>query len=164
MRDWPREIADAETIVRGICSPYHVSKSGTLKPTAFDPAPNTDEVSVLRHDWIGTEECRRRSRALENAEQKKVYRGMAALSARQIRDSGAEVVDSREEFEGHTDIKHGFVVRPGEPLPPAALLAMRERNRALARIAMYYPDPDPAGAVWTGPPLRPRDDKHGSPG
>jgi hypothetical protein len=33
MSIWPCEIAAAEAIARGICSPYHVDKRGKLKPT-----------------------------------------------------------------------------------------------------------------------------------
>ena len=157
MTDWPRDVSDDETIVRGICSPYHVSSDGKLKPAAFDPTPGTDEVSVMRHDWIGSDECKARSKALQNSTKDKIYRGMAALSAKQVRGTGANILDSRERFIGHADIKHGFVTVAGEPLPPEALHTMRQRTKTLAKVAAYLPDPNVAGARWNGSPLTPKE-------
>ncbi|QDQ85799.1 hypothetical protein [Paraburkholderia megapolitana] len=148
--DLPLEIDDSETIVRGMCSPYHVSSKGKVKPEAFDPTPDTDEVSVMRHDYMGSDACRERALALEDTAKGKIYRGLAALSAGSIREAGADVVDSRHIFDGHGDIKLGFVVKPGEPLPPEELIRMRALTKALAKAAKYFPDPNPQAAQWTG--------------
>lgn len=156
MTDWPLEIAGSEAIIRGICTPYHVTTNGKLKPEAFSPTPDTDRVSVMRHDWIGTEACRRHAKALSNPEKNKVYRGLAVMSASQIRNTKADVFDSRELFDGHADIRHGFIVKRGDPLPPKDILTMRERNKKLAKIAAYYPDPDLSAGCWLGQPLRPK--------
>jgi hypothetical protein len=39
-------------------------------------------------------------------------------------------------------------------LTGAAAREIRDRTKALARIANYLPDPNPSGENWTGPPLR----------
>src|SRR5215469_16476770 len=92
----------------------HRCRRGASTPSPSD----TDEVSVMRVDWIGADACKRHSRALENPNENKVYRGLAILSAKQIRDSGAGITDTREIFAGHADIRHGIVPRKGEPPPP----------------------------------------------
>jgi hypothetical protein len=152
MSAWPLEIQDAEVIARGICSPYHV-KNGKLTPTAYRSPPDKDEVSTMRADWIGSDACKRRAKKLENEVEGKIYRGLAVLSAGQIRQSAATIVDSREVFEGHADIKLGIIARRGEPLPPEQLKLLRDREKALANLANYYPDPDAASPNWSGPQL-----------
>jgi hypothetical protein len=152
MSAWPREIGDAEAIARGICGRYHV-KNGKLKLDAYWPPYDSDEVSVMRVSWIGPDACKQRAKALENPIQGKIYTGLAILSAKQIRDSGAGMIDSREIFEGHADIKHGIVPSKGEPPPPEMLQVLHDRAKALATLANYYPDPDPASLNWTGPQL-----------
>jgi hypothetical protein len=157
MSCWPREIADGEAVARGICSPFHVSSKGKLKPDAYEAPPETDEVSNMRTDWIGADACKAHAKSLEDPSQDKIYKGLAVLSAKQIRDLGAAIVDSREVFEGHSDILLGITRRKGDPLPPEKLMELRERTKALAKLANYLPDPDPSGSHWNGPPLRYRE-------
>jgi hypothetical protein len=151
MSSFPREIDDAEAIARGICSPFHL-KNGKLTDNAYWPPYETDEVSVMRIDWIGPDACKQRAKALENSG--KTYKGLAILSAKQIRESGAGIVDTREIFEGHADIKHRIVPIRGEPLPAEQLQVLRDRVKMLAKLANYYPDTDPRDLNWVGPSLR----------
>ena len=72
------------------------------------------------------------------------------LSALQIRESGARLVDTRNVFQGHADIRHDIVPRRGEPLPPEQLKTLHDRAKALANRANYFPDPDPTAEPWTG--------------
>jgi hypothetical protein len=116
MSIWPCEIADVEVIARGICSPYHV-KRGKLKPDAYWPPYDSDEVSVMRASWIGADACKRHAKDLENPDEDKIYKGLAILSAQQIRKSGARLIDTRKVFQGHADIRHDIVPRRGEPCP-----------------------------------------------
>jgi hypothetical protein len=81
---------------------------------------------------------------------------MAALMVRQVRDTAADVVDSREVFEGHADIKHGFAVVEGEPPPAEVLYTMRQRTKRLRKVAAYFADPDPSSVRWMGPEIRPQ--------
>ena len=153
MKSFPHEVSDTEIIIRGICSPYHVSSNGKLKSSAFDPTPGTDEVSVMRHDWIGTEACRDRSKNLADPGKNKIYRGMAILTAASIRQAGADIIDSRIHFPGHADIKHGFVTQIGEPPSAAVLHALRSRTKLLAKMANFFVDPEPDSISWQGLPL-----------
>lgn len=148
----PIDINDAENIVRGICSPYHVKKNGTLKPQAFDPTPKTDEVSVMRSDWLGANACKQQMKKLENKD--KTYKGLAVLSAKCVRDHNADVKDSREVYYGHADIKHGFIIEAGEPLSAEIIHQLRERNKKLADAANYHPDKEPMHDIWNGPNLK----------
>ncbi|MGH7102882.1 MAG: hypothetical protein ACREFJ_10850 [Acetobacteraceae bacterium] len=109
----------------------------------------------MRNDWIGPDACKRRAHELENREAPtpKVYMGLAIVSAKQIRDCTLQVVDTRSVFEGHADIQHGVPAMQGEPLPAAQLLDFQERVKELAKIAVYYADPEPAETLWVGPPL-----------
>jgi hypothetical protein len=150
---WPREIGDAEVIARGICSPYHLDKNGRLKPNAYRAPAGSDEVSTLRADWIGADSCKQHAMDLNDPQHDKVYRGLAILSAMQIRDSGAEIIDSREVFKGHADIKHGIVERGGDPVPAPQLMTLRARCKTLTTLANYFADPEPASAEWKGPAL-----------
>jgi hypothetical protein len=152
MSIWPCEIGDEEAIARGICSPYHV-KRGKLKPDAYWPPYDSDEISVMRASWIGADACKRHAKDLENPGEGKIYKGLAILSAQQIRQSGARLVDTRTVFLGHADICHDIVPKRGEPLPAEQLKTLRERAKALATLANYYLDSDPAAEVWTGPDL-----------
>jgi hypothetical protein len=108
MSVWPRDIAPDEAIVRGICN-FHINKKGKLQPAAYKAPKGSDEVSVMRHAWIGSDSCKQHARDLEDLPSKKRYTGLAVLSAAQILNSGADLVDTREEFEGHADIRHGIV-------------------------------------------------------
>lgn len=153
MTAWPREIADAEVIARGICSPYHV-KNGKLTPVVYRSPPDKDEVSTMRADWIGPNACKQHAKDLENPSVNKIYKGLAVLSAMQIRQLGATIIDTREEFDGHADLKHGIVQRRGDPLPAEQLILLRDREKALAKLANYFPDPDPQSTGWSGSCLR----------
>lgn len=156
-KDWPREVDNPEIIVRGICSPYHASASKKkLKPEAFDPYRGTDEISVMRHVMITADECKARSKKLADPGHGKIYAGMAALRAREIKNVGVRIVDSREEFYGHADIKIG-IVRPIDEPPERGedVKRLAEIAKALKKIANYHVDPEPNIEKWTGPPLTP---------
>ena len=154
MEDWPRKVADAETIIRGICSPFHVSGAGKLRPEAFKPPAGRIDVSVMRMDWIGVEACRNHAKSLDS--EQKTYRGLAAIAARQIRATGADVIDTREVFYGHADIHVVPASGDGEPLPARDLYSQRSQMKALARLANYFPDPNPSAETWCGPTVLPR--------
>ena len=156
MNSWPREIAAVEAIVRAACSPYHFKKNGMLYYGIFWPPHDSDEISTMRADWIGPDACKRHAKKnLEQPEKNKIYKGFAVLSAGQIRQSGAEVIDTRHIFKGHSDIRHGIAPsKKGNPSPPEKLKELRDRCKALANLANYIPDPDPTNVNWNGPALR----------
>jgi hypothetical protein len=149
--EWPLEIDPREPIVRGICHPFHVRSDGKLKPAAYDPTPGTDEVSVIRVAWVGADHTKERAKAV--ATPKKTYTGLAVLTAAEIRQSNACVVDSRSVYPGHSDIKIGIVVRKGDPPPAAEAAILRARTKELAGRSRYHQDGDPTATSWGGSAL-----------
>lgn len=148
----PIDIPGNENIVRGICSHYHI-KNGKLLHRAFAPPVGTDEVSVYRSDYIGADKCKQRTKKDAqnlNIKPQKIYLGLAVLSAKEIRNAGAAVVDSRVQFLGHADIKHGFKIVKNEPDTPENTYRMKERNEKLANLANYHTDPNPTNDTWQG--------------
>jgi hypothetical protein len=151
MCDIPVPVPDGETIVRGILS-VHVNEKGRLKSNAFRPKPDTDDLSVMRYDYLGANSCKAKARELSS--QQVVYRGLAVLLAREIRDVNSEVVDSRDgNYCGHAHISHGIVVPRDEPPESPLNLALGEKLRALRIVARYYPDPDSTSETWLGKAL-----------
>ena len=140
------EIAPAEKIVRAVKTPFHVKKA-RLKPALFRSTPGTDEVSVMRHDFMGTDRCRAKAKEIAAD----TYVGLAVLTVEEVAACGSTVVDSRDDnFLGHAHISHGWIEQPDEPADAQTLLQRDERRRALAEKARYYPDPDVSAPDWTG--------------
>lgn len=150
----PISINNDENVVRAVFCPYHI-KNGKIKPQAFRPTPGTDEVSVMRSDWLGPDTCKKKAKEMEkhNANPPKTYKGFAILSAGGIRLQGIDVIDSRIHYEGHADIKLGIKELSGEPLPPEQMMKLKELTEALARRAFLCNDPNPQSETWDGSPL-----------
>jgi len=145
----PVEISDDEKIVRAIKVPYHV-KNNRLKPQAFRSRQGTDDVSVMRQSYMGTNFCKAKAKEIPPANS---YAGLAVILAQDIRAKSSDVYDSRDEFIGHASIRHGIVVLPDEPLESGVNFLLTERCRALCAVTSYYPDLEPLAEVWTGPTL-----------
>lgn len=133
MQQWPIDIDDSEEIVRGIFSPYHIKKNGTLKLQAFQPSYDTDEVSVMRLSWMGLDLCKQKAKEMERltAKPPKTLITLACLVTGKVRKGGLEVLDSRKYFDGHADIKLGIIIPKREPLPPKQLMRLNERIKYL---------------------------------
>lgn len=154
MCEIPLEVADAEIIVRCVCSPYHCDGK-KLKWKAFYPPLDSDGVSVIRADHVGADECKRRGKMLADLGQRKIYSGLAVIRAQSIRQCGATLVDSREEFPGHADIMHGHVMPNGEPPTPDIIERVRTRCKDLLALSAFFVDPEPHLEPWTGAALTP---------
>lgn len=154
----PFEINDRESIVRGILTPVHIhskgAKKGKLKPQAFQSPPGKDEVSTIRHKYIGSDVCKGKIKAISSSNPNQ-YHGLAVILAEQIRLVGSNIVDSRNppNYLGHADIKHGFKSVPNDPPSANERLKQIEHIQRLVDLVIYHPDPDPDSCNWTGPNL-----------
>lgn len=152
MSELPTDVADGEKIVRAVKTPYHLNKKKTaLDWRAFKPKVGTDDLSVMRLDYLGANACKDKAVEIAAAE----YVGLGVICASSIRVSGSEVLDSRDEFWGHAHIAHGIIVQPNEPLSAEDNERFTARLKKLARNTAYYPDPQPTSPGWTGPSLEP---------
>lgn len=149
MDELPLDIDDTEKLIRAIICPFHL-KRGTLKvkSAAFKSAPGTDDVSVMRHSYLGSNVCKQKAKAI-GAASPGDYIGLAVLTAAAIREAGSTVHDSRKEYMGHAHISHGFVAVAHEPYPPQISRAID----ALLAKTKYHPDPDPESDYWAGATL-----------
>ena len=152
----PKEIADDETIVRGILTPWHY-KRGKLKKQAFKPPAGSSELSVIRL-LMGPDFCKNKATEIAAANTNNKYSGLLAIRADAIRNTGSTVKDSRDppNFLGHADIDHGFKV-PGKDEPPATpedLQRLDDRLDELLKHANYHDDPEPLVPGWKGSAIK----------
>jgi len=135
-------------------SPYHFNSKGKLRPAAFRSEPGTDDVSVIRNTYMGSDFCKSKAKEIANNTLGKTYKGLAVVSAQQIRRAGAEILDSRQHYCGHAHIAYGIVAPPrDEPQESEANKKLFEMTRGILSAAIYYEDPSPASPTWAGPPL-----------
>jgi len=149
----PIEIGNDENIVRVIFHRDYV-KSGphTYKHQVFRSGPpGTDEVSVIRHSYMGSDFCKQKGKEIAVRRHKDSFVGFAVLRTRAVLDTGSTVHDSRKYYCGHAHISHGFTVEPNEPPEAENNMRLTARCKALRDAAAYYPDPNPATPNWTGP-------------
>jgi len=150
MCDIPVPVENRETIVRALRE-CHVRK-GKLRNNVFRGRSGTDEVSVMRHTYLGSDACKKRGKEIASGDPDNPYVGIAAIPAECVRSAGSEVTDSREEFCGHSHISPGMVETPGEP-PPPELLGRLHRLVGLTRLLI---DPDLATETWAGEQIEAR--------
>ncbi len=146
--DLPTEIVDEERIVRLVRTPNHVKKN-ELAPAAFRSQAGTDDVSVVRHNYMGSDFCKSKGKEIMAA----AYVGLAVVNAQAIRNTGSSIQDSRDEYCGHAHISHGVILPRDEPPNSEMNLFITERCRALVKVATLYRDPAPTKVKWTGPQL-----------
>ncbi|WP_087723435.1 hypothetical protein [Pandoraea sp. PE-S2T-3] len=149
-------IPDNESVIRGICTPYHLDRHGKkLKKGAFRQKNPTEGVSVYRRAILTESECKGRAKKLSS--DNKQYVGLAHVFAGDIRNSQCAVDDSREQFYGHADVvvltKGQFVYSPGEPLPPEIVEVVDRRIGELLKQVSYHSDSDVNAEHWPGPEL-----------
>lgn len=144
----PQLIANDEKIVRSIFSPINLSKDlTTLKPNAFKPPADLDEVSVNRLNYTTSHHCKSLSKSIENPLNERKYFGLALLYASEIRDFNAEVIYTPKEYNTfHADIKIGYCVIRGEQLPSE----IQYKVNKLTKAARLFKDPNPTSNIWEG--------------
>ena len=146
----PVEVLDRENIVRAIFYSVHVRKNGTLKWQAFKPSQGTDEISVMRLDYMTPTTCKRKAKGMENPPDK-LYRGLVVLATGAVRAKGMAVTDSRCEYCGHAHISTGVSFKSSsvaEPPDPAEIENMKARAEELLLISKYYPDSISSSDDW----------------
>ncbi len=158
----PITVADDERILRAIYSPYHVNRHNKLKHQAYNPTPKTDEISVMRLEYMGARFCKQKAKSFENPANRKEFRGFAVINVGRVRkgDKGnMDVVDSRRHFCGHADIK--LLIEelnadrePQEPPSAETTKRLSDLQDALLAACDYFPDPNPNSKGWTGPELQ----------
>jgi len=154
MCDIPIEVAGEEKIVRAIKSPYHIDKrKNRLRHQAFRSKPGTDEVSVIRHQYMGSDFCKTKAKEIVAQDPSAIYVGLAVLHADAIRGTSSAIHDSRNVYCGHAHISHGIILLPGDPPNAEQNLVLTERCKALCAAALYHADPDPSAPSWTGPTI-----------
>lgn len=152
MSELPTGVADGENIVRAIKTPYHLNKKKTaLDWRAFKPPPGTDDLSVMRLDYLGANATK--DKAVEICRES--YVGLGVIRVFSIRAAGSEVFDSRDEFWGHAHISHGIVIPLNEPPSSAESAKLTERLKRLVQSTVYYTDPSPTSPGWSGDALLP---------
>lgn len=150
MCDIPVEVADQENVVRAIFS-SHVDKKALRKNAFFEMH---DDVSVMRHSYLSSDECKKRALAVIPGNPNIKYKGLAIIGVKAVRDAKSQVTDSRAVYCGHAHISHGIQLPPADdPLYSEQKLMLDDRLRELKRLARYVPDPDPAAEVWKGEAL-----------
>lgn len=143
-----RAIQDEEIVVRSIKRDW--LKNGRLQYSAFRPSTGKTLVSLISA-IEGADYCKDKSVQIHLDK----YSGLAVLQAGEIRALGALVVDAPEDFQGHIHLDHIDPPVPStqNPLEPGANKVLNDRCRALAKLARYHQDAEPAGAGWIGPDL-----------
>jgi hypothetical protein len=150
MCDIPVAVADHERVVRAVFS-HHLNKNKKIREYLFSPGCGPDEVSVMRHSYLGTDACRKEACKVKPANPAVRYKGLAIIAVEAVRNVGSDVIDSREgNYCGHAHISHGIRVPAEEPLRSELKLRLDERLRKLRDLARYFPDPDPLTETWTG--------------
>jgi len=154
----PSDVSDDERILRAIYSPHHLDKN-RLRQCAYDPTPSTDEISVMRLEYMGPHACKRKARSFNNPKHKKEYRGFAVLGVSAVRASEMMVVDSRKYYCGHADIR--LMIQElrsregGEPLSAEAGKRFKDLKKYLLSASNYIPDPVPQSSRWKDGKLDP---------
>lgn len=147
-RKVPNPVAANETVIR-VVTTWHVNSRG-LSHELFKN--RDDRVSVSRASWVEPWLAKLHGRArVENRRLSppKLYTGLAFVRVSEIRDHGSEVVDSREEYLGHADLRHGIATqKQGVALPPNLAKALNDRAKAIAKSATYVADPRPSSLRW----------------
>jgi hypothetical protein len=128
-----------------------ISKNNKVKLDIYDPTPGTNEISMMRSEFMGDQRCK--SKALEMANPNKRFRGFCLIESGVIRTLGNDVVDSRKYFCGHAHIALA-VQSPSsatiDPATPEAVKRFQDMKKELKAKSLYLADPHPEKAHWMG--------------
>jgi hypothetical protein len=146
----PQTINESEEIVRVLLSPIHINKSDEIKPYAFQPPANSQDISVNRRDYTTLDICKKQGLIMQN--ERNLFWGLGIVSVKNIKQVGFNIeyspIQNHSQYVdnlAHADIKIGYVKQEGEPLPIDITLKIKE----LIRLTQLEKDPNPALEIWS---------------
>ena len=147
----PTYVDNPEKIVKVIFSPLNVkSDKKSIKSNTYRGPAGKDEVSVLRLDYCTPTFCKKLGKEIEKPKEKKAYFGFSLLTAKKIRNVGADVeYTPKEDNVFHADIKIGYIPEIGQQLPAEYKFKVDEMTNA----SRFYIDPRPDSNEWEGEDL-----------
>lgn len=141
------KVGNQERIVRFLLSPLHFKKDGSLRPNAFNPTKDSDEVSVNRLDVTPIEETKIIAKTMAARNPNNAYSGFALHTKQSAILCGVKDVtpDPIEGNIAHAEIKLG-VVRENDEIP-AEILEIRDN---LVERCKLLKDSNPDEEGWSG--------------
>ena len=147
----PQTINELEEIVRVLLSPIHINKIDEIKPYAFQPPANSEDISVNRLSYTSPNICKKQGLIMQN--ERNLFWGLGIVSVKNIRQVGFDVAYSPIQNHplyadnlAHADIKIGYMKKEGEPLPIDITLKIKE----LIKLTRLEKDPNPTLELWNG--------------
>jgi len=145
----PQTINESEEIVRVLLSPIHINKSDEIKPYAFQPPANSQDISVNRRDYTTLDICKKQGLIMQN--ERNLFWGLGIMKAQNIKQVGFDIeyspIQNHPQYAdnlAHADIKIGYVKQEGEPLPIDITLKIKE----LIKLIQLEKDPNPTIEIW----------------
>jgi hypothetical protein len=170
----PFEIQENELLVRGIVHPYFYSnKKSKLKPEAYLPASNKNDVSLLRHFYTNDDFCKKHSSSLRIGEHE--YCGMSTFLKYHVQETinnipiseriSVEVVGSpMDDNQRYINNPPVFTNDPGLPMHADLIYEIpvfkgvpstlhRKFASELVKQSNYFNDPNVNSPTWLGEKL-----------
>tara|TARA_R110001583_G_scaffold24316_5_gene88800 strand:- start:80 stop:547 length:468 start_codon:yes stop_codon:yes gene_type:complete len=123
----PKDISFSERIGRYLFYPSYINSKKEVKPLAFKPDPDTEEVSTSRLNFIGLEYFIKLAFSINR--RKNDFRGFAVLTNKEIVDIECNVIYTPNRTNAfHSDILMGYISVKGKPMDGQ----LQERARKMA--------------------------------
>ena len=142
-------INESEEIVRVLLSPIHINKSDEIKPYAFQPPTNSQDISVNRRTYTTLDICKKQGLIMQN--ERNLFWGLGIVTVQNIKQVGFDIeyspIQNHPQYAdnlAHADIKIGYIKQEGEPLPIDITLKIKE----LIRLTQLEKDPNPELEIW----------------
>jgi hypothetical protein len=145
----PQIIDESEEIVRVLLSPIHINKIDEIKPYAFQPPTNSEDISVNRLSYSTLDICKKQGLVMQN--ERNLFWGLGIMTTQNIKEVGFDIayspIQNHPQYAdnlAHADIKIGFIKKEGEPLPIEITLKIKE----LIKNIELRKDPSPLSNSW----------------
>jgi hypothetical protein len=141
----PQIIDESEEVVRVLLSPIHINKSAEIKPYAFQPPANSEDISVNRRTYTTLDICKKQGLIMQN--DRNLFWGLGIMSVKNIKQVGFDIeyspIQNHPQYAdnlAHADIKIGYFKKEGEPLPIDITLKIKD----LIKLTLLEKDPNSA--------------------